>query len=196
MAKRAVICVRQPHLVIPQLPEYSIMVINPDAPESRRQYLLDNSDYSLLITDTGEKIRNGKDYPGERVLQYTSGTTGDSKFCSFNQSQIDYVSNQLIKFFNLTENDRYVGVMPLWQGHGLSFYWITEKLNCQRNFLPVKNITSAHTYDPTFLTGIPHMLKVLLRDNFRDLRFIRSGGAPLPSELYRSEEHTSELQSH
>ena len=87
--KRAVLCVANPQDYINELNDYSIMIINPDSAESRRKYLLDNSDYSLLITDQGTSFRNGQDYANERVLWYTSGTTGDSKFCSFTQNQID-----------------------------------------------------------------------------------------------------------
>jgi len=184
MAKRAVICVKQPHLIIPQLPEYSIMIVNPDSPESRLTYLLDKSDYSLLITETGEVYRDGGDYANERILQYTSGTTGDSKFCGFTQAQLDYVIDQLISLFSLTPDDRYAGVMPLWHGHGQSFYWVTERLNCERNFLAVKDVMSVPRYHPTFLTAIPHILKLFLRCDLPDLRFIRSGAAPMPQTLY------------
>ena len=65
--KRAVICNKFPHLVIPQLDNYSIMIINPDSTPDRLKYLLDNADWSLLITDSGEQYRDGGDYPNERM---------------------------------------------------------------------------------------------------------------------------------
>ena len=95
--KRAVLCVYNPQDYIDQLQDYSIMIINPDSPESRNQYLLTKSDYSLLITANGEQHRNGQNYPNERLFWYTSGTTGDSKFCSFTQEQIDLLSVKICR---------------------------------------------------------------------------------------------------
>jgi acyl-CoA synthetase (AMP-forming)/AMP-acid ligase II len=186
MSKRAVICVKQPHLIIPQLSDYSVMIVNPDATESRLKYLLDNSDYSLLVTESGEQWRDGGDYVNERVLQYTSGTTGDSKFCAFTQKQLDYASDQLISAFSLTANDRYTGVMPLWSGHGQGFYWATERAKCERNFLSIKEVRSIARYHPTCLTAVPHILKLFLNCDLDNLRFIRSGGAPLPYTLHQA----------
>ena len=94
--KRAILCVENPQDYIPRLDDYSIMIINPNATPARNQYLLANSDWSLLITDTEEKTRDGADYPNERVLWYTSGTTGDSKFCSFSQRQLNHMAETIV----------------------------------------------------------------------------------------------------
>jgi acyl-coenzyme A synthetase/AMP-(fatty) acid ligase len=75
--------------------------------------------------------------------------------------------------------------MPLWHGHGQSFYWVTKRLNCERNFLSVKDVMSIPHYQPTFLTAIPHILKLFLRCKLSNLRFIRSGAAPMPATLYQ-----------
>ena len=60
--RRAVICVNNPQDYIDQLKDYSIMIVNPSSTAERIRYLLDCSDYSLLITDTGEKYREGGYY--------------------------------------------------------------------------------------------------------------------------------------
>ena len=57
--KRAVLCVENPHDYIDQLKDYSIMIVNPNVAESRLKYLLDNSDYSLLITKNAWEDRQG-----------------------------------------------------------------------------------------------------------------------------------------
>jgi len=190
MPKRAVICVQKPELVIPQLPDYSLMIVHPEDAESRKKYLIDNSDYSLLITDTGEKHRNGSDYPDERLFWYTSGTTGDSKFCSFSQDKLDYSINQMIKFFSFTANDRYAGVMPIGKSHGALLYWTMERVDCERKYLSIKNIRSVPEYNPTFLSGTPTILKSLLRFKFDNLRFVRCASAPLSHDLYQTfQEH-------
>ena len=184
--KRAVLCVENPQDYIPQLTDYSIMILNPNATPSRNQYLLSNSDWSLLVTDAEEKHRNGNDYPNERALWYTSGTTGDSKFCSFSQDQLDQMANTICRAYNITSNDRYTSVMSLWHAHGQGFYWATNLAGCERNFITAKNIRKMPEYSPTFITAIPDVLKVVHDLNFDSLRFIRSASAPLPDQLYHN----------
>ena len=183
--KRAVLCVENPQDYIPQLADYSIMIINPSATQSRNQYLLANSDWSLLITDTEEKTRDGADYPNERVLWYTSGTTGDSKFCSFNQQQLDSMAKTICRAYNLTANDRYTSIMSLWHAHGQGFYWATQLAGCETTYLPIKDIRTLPKYSPTFITAIPDILKVVGDLEFDSLRFIRGASASLPNDLYR-----------
>jgi acyl-coenzyme A synthetase/AMP-(fatty) acid ligase len=184
--KRAVLCVENPQDYIPQLNDYSIMIINPNAPEVRNRYLLENSDWSLYITQDGEKFREGADYPDERVLWYTSGTTGDSKFCSFTQAQLNNMAATIMRAYKLSSNDRYTSVMSLWHAHGQGFYWATQLAGCETTYLSMKEIRHFSDTNPTFITAIPDILKVAVELNFNNLRFIRSASAPLPDELYKS----------
>jgi len=181
--QRAVICSSHPEKFIDQLSNYSIMIMDPDAVKARRNYLLEHSDYSLLITDTGEQYRNGQDYPDERVLWYTSGTTGDSKFCSFTQTQLDNMAQRICNSYDITANDRYVSIMPLWHAHGQGFYWATRQAQCQVNFVKIFAAKTISSYDPTFITAIPNFLKILHKFNFASLRFVRSASTALPVEL-------------
>ena len=183
--KRAVLCVAHPEQYIPELANYSIMVVNPDVAPTRKKYLLDNSDWSLLITDGEIKTREGGDYPNERLYWYTSGTTGDSKFYSFTQLQVDNLANTICSAYDLTENDRYVSIMPLWHAHGQGFYWAAQRAKCKINFVKTKDIRSMPGYSPTFITAIPDVLGVVAELKFDSLRFIRSASAPLSNSLYR-----------
>jgi len=182
--RRAVLCVENPQDYIPELQDYSIMILNPNATESRNRYLLSNSDWSLLITPTGEKSRDGGDYPNERVLWYTSGTTGDSKFCSFTQDQLDHMAKTIVDSYNLTSNDRYVSVMNLWHAHGQGFYWATQRAGCKTDYLTAKELRNLPKYAPTFITAIPDILSLVNGLELKDLRFIRSASAPLSNRLY------------
>lgn len=182
--KRAVLNVRNPQDYIDSLQDYSIMIINPDSVKSRNDYLLGRSDYSLLITETEQIRRNGADYPNERLLWYTSGTTGDSKFCSFSQPQLDTLAQKICRTYNITANDRYVSVMSLWHAHGQGFYWATRLAGCETHFLPVKDIRHMPQYHPTFITAIPEVLKVVAQLDFDTLRFIRGASSAMPNELY------------
>ena len=183
--KRAVICVTHPERYISTLPDYSIMVINPDVAATRKKYLLENSDWSLLITDDEIKTRDGGDYPNERLLWYTSGTTGDSKFCSFTQLQLDNMARTIQDAYKLTANDRYVSIMPLWHAHGQGFYWAARAAGCEMHFVKARDIRTMPNYAPTFITAIPDVLNVIAELEFDNLRFVRSASAPLSSKLYR-----------
>jgi len=183
--RRAVLCVPNPQDYIDQLDDYSLMIVNPDAPESRKQYLLDHADWSLKITDSTCQHRAGGDYFNEKLFWYTSGTTGDSKFCSFTQEQLDHTVLTICKAYDLSANDRYVGIMPLWHAHGQGFYWAAKKAQCQMHFVDTKNIRTMSKYDPTFITAVPDMLKIIAQYDFKTLRFIRSASAPMPDSLYQ-----------
>lgn len=183
MVKRVVICVEHPELHIPQYRDYSIMVVNPATTPQRLQYLLDNSDYSLLVTDTGISQRNGGDY-NEAALWYTSGTTGDSKFCSFSQQQLDALANTICQEYEITSNDRYLSVMPLWHAHGLGFYWATNKANCEVKYIKTADLKNKIDYSPTIISAIPDFLRLFTKQTFSDLRFVRSASSALPSKLY------------
>jgi long-subunit acyl-CoA synthetase (AMP-forming) len=180
---RAVVCVKNPWDFLPQLSDYSVMIVNPDGPASRLEYLIDRSDYSLLITKDQEKLRNGGQYR-EKILCYTGGSTGDSKFYSFTQHQIDLTSKRICQTYDITNNDRYTGIMPLWHLHGLSFYWATQQAGCESNYLSAKEIKSLPKNHPTFISAVPDLLRLLPRLDLTDLRFIRSASARLPNITY------------
>jgi len=182
--KRAVLCVRDPHNYLDQLNDYSVMIINPDAVESRQKYLLDHADWSLLVRESGEHYRNGSDYGDERLFWYTSGTTGDSKFCSFTQSQLDLKLLQMQSTYKLTANDRYVGIMPLWHAHGQTFYWLSQSVGFEAHFSTVREIRHMADHAPTFVTAIPDFLRAMSNLNFQHLRFIRSASAAMTDQLY------------
>lgn len=183
--KRVVLCVANPQDYIDQLTDYSLMIVNPAVPDSRKQYLFDHCDWSIKITDTGQESRAGGDYANERVLWYTSGTSGDSKFCSFTQQQLDIMSRTICSAYNITANDRYVSIMPLWHAHGQGFYWATKLAQCETHFVTFKDLKTVPRYHPTFITAIPDFLRLVGRLNFDQLRFVRSASAPLPNNLYQ-----------
>ena len=183
--KRAVLCVPDPQNYIDQLDDYSIMIINPAAPEYRQNYLLDNADWSLKITNTGYEQREGADYNNEKLFWYTSGTTGDSKFCSFSQNQIDLMAKTICNAYDITSNDRYVTVMPLWHAHGQGFYWATRQAGCETHFITFTNVKDMITHRPTFVTALPDLLNVIGQLDLKDLRFIRGASAPMDHSLFQ-----------
>lgn len=181
--RRAVICVSNPQDYIDQLKDYSIMIVCPTGTPERIKYLLDRSDYSLLITDRGEEQRNGGSYENEKVLWYTSGTTGDSKFYTFNEEQVEALAKKICKSYELTKNDRYVSLQGLWHSAGQGFYWATKFAGCEVNFLSIKNIRELPKYSPTFITGTPEIVGAAANMKFDSLRFVRTASAGLPEEI-------------
>ena len=184
--KRAVLCVPTPWDYYDQLQDWSVMTVNPDNTPTRQKYLLDHSDWSMKITASGVEYRNGGDYKNEKIFAYTSGTTGDSKFYSFSQDQVDHCVDRMIKSYELTANDRYVGIMPLWHAHGQAFYWLTKKIKCETHFTSVAGLRNMPDHHPTFVTGVPDILKAMSQLNFDSLRFIRSASSPMPDWLFNS----------
>lgn len=160
------------------------MVVNPNSNSKRYKYLIDNSDYSLLVTDDEVKERNGNDYPNEKVFWYTSGTTGDSKFYSFTQAQIDKLCKTICSAYNITANDRYYGVMPLWHAHGQGFYWAVKYAGCESFFGTISDVKRIQHLQPTFVSCIPDMLQIYNRMSLNNLRFIRTASSALPNKLY------------
>jgi acyl-coenzyme A synthetase/AMP-(fatty) acid ligase len=181
--KRAVICVENPELQIPQYQDYSIMVVNPATSPQRLKYLLDNSDYSLLVTNTEIFQRPGGNY-NEAALWYTSGTTGDSKFYSFSQQQLDHLANTICQEYEITNNDRYLSIMPLWHAHGLGLYWAAKKADCEVKYIKPPELRNNIDYSPTIISAIPDFLKLFTKQAFSDLRFVRSASSALPTKLY------------
>jgi len=182
--KRAVLSVDNPQDYINDLNNYSIMVVNPGSTETRLKYLLDNSDYTVLITNSSTVTRNGNDYPNEKLFWYTSGTTGDSKFYSFTQEQVTQMAHTICNSYKLTSNDRYVSIMPLWHAHGQGFYWATQLAGCETHYATIKDIKNIPKYNPTFITAIPDILKIIGKFDFSNLRFIRSASSALPNSTY------------
>jgi len=182
--KRAVLCVPNPQDYIDQLDDYSIMIVNVNASSARKEYLLDRADWSLLVTPDGEFYRDGRDYKNERVLMYTSGTTGDSKFYGYSQAQLDLLTNTMCSSYDITNNDRYVSVMSMSHAHGQMFYWATKRAGCEINFLPLSEIRQLPKFAPTLITAVPGMLKIVGQLEFDSLRFIRSASAALPDALF------------
>jgi acyl-coenzyme A synthetase/AMP-(fatty) acid ligase len=177
---------KQPAKWIPHYSDHSIMIVNPDSPQDRIKYLLDKSDYSVLQTDTGEQYRKeGLDYPGEKLLWYTSGTTGDSKFYGFSQEQLDHLTKTICEAYNFNSNDRYYSVMPLWHAHGAGLYWATLRAGCECEFGHIQNRAAIERLQPTFASGIPDLIRVVGRMDLKNLRFLRTSSVAMPDRLYR-----------
>ena len=183
--KRVVLAVPDPWNYLDRFPEYSMAIINPDSGRERKQYLLDNLDWSLLITPNDEQYRDGGNYNNEQITIYTSGTTGDSKFFSYSTAQVQHVVDNIIASYEFTANDRFLSVMPLWHGHGHILNLVAAKVNMQVRHVRLPDLKKQIEFSPTWVSAIPDLLRVMVRtQKFPDLRFVRSASSALPNQLY------------
>ena len=182
--KRALICVRDPWTVIPDYLDHSLMVVNPDSPKPRLDYLLENSDFDIMVTDNGIVQGNGQDHGDEKIFLYTSGTTGDSKFYGFSQTQVDAVCDNIIRSYDVSGNDRYFGVMPLWHAHGLLMYLTTRRAGCETKFGTINDLKDMEKFQPTWISSIPDILMLCTKLDLRELRFLRSASAALTEKNF------------
>jgi acyl-coenzyme A synthetase/AMP-(fatty) acid ligase len=79
--------------------------------------------------------------------------------------------------------------MGLWGPLGQLFYWTCQHAGCEINYLPLKEIRNLAQYAPTFVTAFPDLLKIVANLSLKDLRFVRSAGAPLSPGLYNTLQH-------
>ncbi len=160
------------------------MLLNPAATKQRNQYLLDTADWSIFVTPENIRNRDGADFGDERIVMYTSGTTGDSKLYGFQQDQIDHVVGRIISDYQITANDRYASVMPIWHAHGLLFMLAAKKVDCEIKFTNIKTPNEIEKLQPTFISAIPDIAKFISHLDLRHLRFIRTASQSLPIHVY------------
>lgn len=182
--KLAVICSTNPQQYIPAVEEYCVMIVDPNAHADRKQYLMNAVDWSLFITDWETKVRAGKDYVDTRLVWYTSGTTGASKFYKFSQSQLDLKIQTIIEAYDLGPDDHYVSLMPLWHGHGQGLFWASCKAKSKISFLAPQRIKDLYRFKPTWISCVPALFPLLLKQDIPTLRFIRSSSQSLSDDIY------------
>ena len=189
--RRVVLAVPDPWNYLDQFPDHSMAIVNPNSGPARYQYLLDNLDWSVLVTPEGQQQRDGRDYPNEYMVMYTSGTTGDSKFFGFTKPQVQHVVNRLIVDYDLTANDRFLSVMPLWHAHGHLLNLAAKHVGMEVRHVRIENLKSPVDFEPTWISAIPDVLKLMARtQQFQQLRFVRSASAALPVQLSQTLQQT------
>lgn len=183
--KRVALCVPDPWNYINQyIDRYSIMIVNPADTPARKDYLLENADWSLLVTPGNILKRAGNDYGNEKLVLCTSGTTGDSKMYGFSAEKVQHSIDNIIKSYEITANDRYLSIMPLWHAHGLLMYLSALSVECEIKVATVTDFKSTIDFQPTYLSGIPDFLRLASKQNFNTLRFVRSASMALPNAIY------------
>ena len=129
------------------------------------------------------------------LILKTSATTGRSKLVPVTHRNIIATAQRFRFWFDLTENDRPLCALPLYYAHGLKGPLMTPLLLGASVALPVPKPDSdiidwLADLQPTWLDGgQAFLIDVLERARMRrgllrhNLRFIRTGGAPLSGEV-------------
>ena len=136
------------------------------------------------------------------ILQ-TSGTTSEPKLIPFSHSNMLAAAVRLQSWFNLTPQDRCLGVSPVFYSHGLKVTVFTPLLTGGTVAFPADASKFDYTewfgnLKPTWYSAGPTLHR-LVHDHTQSktdakaghsLRFILSGGAPLPRNVLDGLERT------
>lgn len=129
------------------------------------------------------------------VLLYTSGTSGRPKGVMLTHGNLTANIRQIRDWVDFTPADTLLGVLPQFHTFGLTVLtllplWVGCKVVYTARFAPPKIIRLLREHRPTALIAIPSMYNALLHtkntepDDFSSLRFIVSGGEPLPQAVF------------
>jgi long-chain acyl-CoA synthetase len=129
------------------------------------------------------------------TLLYTSGTSGKPKGVMLTTGNLGSNARQCIEWAQFTRHDVLLGVLP--QFHSFGFTVLTllplaigAKVVFTARFMPKRILNLLEKHRPTALIAIPSMYGALLSaksakaDHFSSLRFIVSGGEPLPRSVF------------
>lgn len=171
------------------LPQY-ICAPSDMAEESVEQVVADEFGYRLRATGA-DKVKNL--YPELSHLLPTSGSTGSPKLVRHKYENIEAAALNISTFFELTDADRPLMVLPLHYTMGLSMIFSHLKVGA------TVLITDRNMTDPVFwkfmkeekatsFTGVPYSYEILDKMRFTrmklpDLKLLTQGGGKMPREL-------------
>lgn len=129
------------------------------------------------------------------VLLYTSGTSGKPKGVMLSHGNVRSNIRQIQDYVSFTSDDVMLGVLPQFHSFGLTVLTLLPlmlglKAVYTARFIPSKIIKLIREHRPTVLVAIPSMYNALLHakdvtaDDFKSLRYIVSGGEPLPQAVF------------
>jgi len=159
-------------------------------------------------SETQEKSQQNDDPDSIASIVYTSGSTGNPKGVCLTHANLLSVGNIAADGFALTENDRYLMVVPLHYIHGLMMMVSLQVRGASLEFMPNFIFPTAVTQrladkEITGFSGVPfHFSALMDRGNFlnSDLPHLRwvcvTGGTFTPERIQQVNKHKPELEIH
>jgi long-chain acyl-CoA synthetase len=128
------------------------------------------------------------------AILYTSGTSGKPKGVMLTAGNLWTNVRQCVEWVGFTHVDSLMGVLPQFHSFGLTVLTLLPlcigcKVVYTARFVPRRILELLAAHRPTAMIAIPSMYNVLLHtrsaapDHFRSLRFLVSGGEPLPRQV-------------
>jgi len=129
------------------------------------------------------------------VLLYTSGTSGRPKGVMLSNENLVTNVSQCIKWVNFNKVDGFLGVLPQFHSFGMTVTTLLPMtIGCRVSYTAQFKVSRVlellRTQRPTAFMAIPSMYNALLQaksataEDFRSLRYVVSGGEPLPDAVY------------
>jgi fatty-acyl-CoA synthase len=130
------------------------------------------------------------------AILYTSGTSGHPKGAVLPHRQILWNCINTVASWGLTERDVSPVFTPLFHAGGLfafltPLFYVGGRIVLSRAFDPEAVLQAIQDEKCTVVLGVPTVFRMFMdapgfdRADFRHVRFVISGGAPLPADLVR-----------
>ena len=130
------------------------------------------------------------------LILYTSGTSGRPKGVMLTHGNLSANIRQCIGWADVDQRDVILGILPQFHVFGLTVLtlmpmWVGARAVFASRFVPRKVIDLLRAHRPTVMVGIPSMYNALMTvkdardDDFASLRYVISGGEPLPDDVAR-----------
>ncbi len=128
------------------------------------------------------------------VLLYTSGTSGRPKGVMLTAGNLMANVEQIVDRAKFDRHDTMLGVLPQFHTFGITVLTLLPlAIGCRAiytaRFVPRKLVELTRRHRPTVLVAIPSMygalrlVKDATRDDLKSLRYVVSGGEPLPQAV-------------
>jgi len=161
-------------------------------PERIRQIRLEELSFKGI-----PPLRRARRRPDDHVavILYTSGTSGRPKGVMLTSANLVSNVRQCEQWAGFNRHDVIMGVLPQFHSFGLTVLTLLPLIvGCKAiytaRFMPRKILTLLREHRPTAIIAIPSMFNALLKtkqataDDFKSLRYIVSGGEPLPADIF------------
>ncbi len=166
-----------------------------------------NSNQLISLSKDGIELNAEEFKPNKTsdisLVLHTSGTTSKPKIVPLTVENIYSSAKNIASTLNLSNDDRYLNIMPLFHIHGLVAGILSTIVSrgtiiCANGFDALSFYHLIEYFNPTWYSGVPTMHQMILSRSTRNqkiisassIRFIRSSSASLPVKILHGLEKT------